>query len=343
VRVHGDLLPLPDVRLLTPADTERALWQMLEDPSRVAEFENEHEVDFSYAHIGAGPTRFRVNAFRQLGGITLVCRAIPEHIRSVEELSLPPVISELAREERGIVLVTGSTGSGKTTTLAAMVDQINSERPRHIVTIEDPIEFVHRDRRSVINQREVGSHTASFSRALRRVLRQDPDVILIGEMRDEETVRTALAAAETGHLVLSTLHTLDATESVNRIVDLFPTPAQHQARLMLASTLRGIVSQRLVRTADGRGRVVCCEVLRMTGRVREMIMRPDETTRLFEAIAEGGYYGMQTFDQALREHVARGRISMDDAVLAASHPHDFKLLVAANGQATNSVEQVISS
>jgi len=343
VRVHGDLVPLQDVRRLTPADTERALWQMLEDPSRVAEFENEHEVDFSYAHTGAGPTRFRVNAFRQLGGITLVCRAIPEHIRSVEELSLPPVISELAREERGIVLVTGSTGSGKTTTLAAMVDQINSERPRHIVTIEDPIEFVHRDRRSVINQREVGSHTASFSRALRRVLRQDPDVILIGEMRDEETVRTALAAAETGHLVLSTLHTLDATESVNRIVDLFPTSAQHQARLMLASTLRGIVSQRLVRTADGRGRVVCCEVLRMTGRVREMIMRPDETSRLFEVIAEGGYYGMQTFDQALREHVARGRISMDDAVLAASHPHDFKLLVAANGQATNSVEQVISS
>jgi twitching motility protein PilT len=343
VRVHGDLVPLTDVRPLTPADTERALWQMLENPSRVAEFENEHEVDFSYAHTGAGPSRFRVNAFRQLGGITLVCRAIPEHIRSVEELSLPPVISELAREERGIVLVTGSTGSGKTTTLAAMVDQINSERARHIVTIEDPIEFVHRDRRSVINQREVGSHTASFPRALRRVLRQDPDVILIGEMRDEETVRTALAAAETGHLVISTPHTLDATESVNRIVDLFPTPAQHQARLMLASTLRGIVSQRLVRTADGRGRVVCCEVLRMTGRVREMIMRPDETSRLFEAIAEGGYYGMQTFDQALREHVERGRISMDDAVPAASHPHDFKLLVAAHGQAPNSVEQVISS
>ena len=343
VRVHGELVPLTDVRQLTPADTERVLWQMLEEPSRVAEFENEHEVDFSYAHTGASPTRFRVNAFRQLGGITLVCRAIPDHIRSVEELSLPPVISELAREERGIVLVTGTTGSGKTTTLAAMVDQINSERARHIVTIEDPIEFVHRDRRSVINQREVGSHTASFSRALRRVLRQDPDVILIGEMRDEETVRTALAAAETGHLVLSTLHTLDATESVNRIVDLFPTSAQRQARLMLASTLRGIVSQRLVRTADGRGRVVCCEVLRMTGRVREMIMRPDETSRLFEAIAEGGYYGMQTFDQALREHVERGRISMDDAMMAASHPHDFKLLVAANGQATNSVEQVISS
>jgi twitching motility protein PilT len=201
---------------------------------------------------------------------------------------------------------------------------------------------VHRDRRAVINQREVGSHTASFSRALRRVLRQDPDVILIGEMRDEETVRVALSAAETGHLVLSTLHTVDATESVNRIVDLFPSREQHQARLMLGSTLKGIVSQRLVRTADGRGRVVCCEVLRMTGRVRDMIMRPEETTLLHEAIAEGAYYGMQTFDQALREHVDAGRISMDDAMIAATHPHDFKLLVAANGQSANSVEQVIS-
>jgi twitching motility protein PilT len=342
VRVNGELEPLPDVRVLEPADTERVLWQMLEEPNRVAEFESEHEVDFSYAHKGANPGRFRVNAFRQLGGITLVCRAIPDDIRGVEELALPPVISELAREERGIVLVTGATGSGKTTTLAAMVDQINRERSRHIVTIEDPIEFVHHDRRSAINQREVGSHTASFARALRRVLRQDPDVILIGEMRDEETVRVALSAAETGHLVFSTLHTLDATESVNRIVDLFPVRAQQQARLMLASTLKSIVSQRLVRTADGRGRVVCCEVLRMTGRVRDMIMRPEETTLLHEAIAEGAYYGMQTFDQALREHVEAGRISMDDAMLAATHPHDFKLLVAANGQSANSVEQVIS-
>ena len=343
VRVNGDLVPLDDVRVLEPADTEQVLWEMLEDPARVAEFESEHEVDFSYAHDGANPARFRVNAFRQLGGITLVCRAVPERIRALGELGLPPAISELAREERGIVLITGSTGSGKTTTLAAMVDQINSERPRHIVTIEDPIEFVHHDRRSVINQREVGSHTTSFARALRRVLRQDPDVILIGEMRDEETVRTALSAAETGHLVLSTLHTLDATESVNRIVDLFPPRAQQQARLMLASTLRGIVSQRLVRTADGRGRVVSCEVLRMTGRVRDMIMRPEETSRLHEAIAEGVYYGMQTFDQALHQHVDAGRISMDDALLAASNPHDFKLLVAANGQPANSVEQVISA
>jgi twitching motility protein PilT len=343
IRVNGELVPVPDLEPLTPPDTQRCLWQMLEDPMRGAEFESEHEVDFSYSHNGAHPGRFRINAFQQLGGVSLVCRAIPSRIRSVEELALPPVISELAREERGIVLITGSTGSGKTTTLAAMVDQINSERACHVMTIEDPIEFVHEDRRSVINQREVGSHTASFNRALRRVLRQDPDVILIGEMRDEESVRTALSAAETGHLVLSTLHTLDATESVNRIVDLFPTRAQHQARLMLASTLKGIASQRLVRTADGGGRVVCCEVLRTTGRVRDMIIRPEETTRLSEVIAEGGYYGMQSFDQALREHVVAGRIAMDDAMIAASQPHDFKLLVAAEGNSPNSVEQVMSS
>ncbi|HEY7631597.1 MAG TPA: type IV pilus twitching motility protein PilT [Thermoleophilaceae bacterium] len=343
IRVNGELVPLPDVGPLDPADTERILRQMLVDPSRVEEFETEQEVDFSYAHNGARPGRFRVNAFRQLGGISLVCRAIPSHIRTVAELALPPVVSEFAREERGIVLITGSTGSGKTTTLAAMVDQINDERSRHIVTIEDPIEFVHQDNKSVINQREVGTHTASFHRALRRVLRQDPDVILIGEMRDEETVRTALSAAETGHLVLSTLHTMDATESVNRIVDLFPAREQHQARLMLAATLKGIVSQRLVPTIDGRGRVVCCEVLRTTGRVRDMIIRPEETTRLAEAIADGGYYGMQSFDQALREHVEAGRVSMDDALMFASHPHDFKLLVASEGTSSNSVEQVISS
>jgi len=194
----------------------------------------------------------------------------------------------------------------------------------------------------VVNQREVGTHTTSFARALRRVLRQDPDVILIGEMRDEETVRTALSAAETGHLVLSTLHTLDAAESVNRIVDFFPPHAHAQARAMLASTLRGIVSQRLVRTADGEARVVCCEVLRMTGRVRDMILKPEETGQLLQAIEDGGYYGMQTFDQALHAHVAAGRISMDEAMLAASHPHDFKLLVAADGKRSNSVEQVIS-
>ena len=230
------------------------------------------------------------------------------------------------------MLVTGTTGSGKTTTIAAMIDLINSTKSRHIVTIEDPIEYLHRDNRSVINQREVGTHTVSFGRALRRVLRQDPDVIVIGEMRDEESVQTAMSAAETGHLVFSTLHTLDAAETVNRIVDLFPGHQEQQARAMLAGTLKGIVSQRLVPTSDGRGRVVSCEIMRMTGRVADMIIRPEETGHLSEAIAEGAYYGMQTFDQALLAHVQNGRISMDDAMAAASQPHDFKLLVAANGQ-----------
>jgi twitching motility protein PilT len=332
IRLHGELQPIPSTSELTPEETERALEQMLTEPSKLQEFDAEGEVDFSYEHRGDHRARFRVNAFRQLGGTSLVCRAIPDHIRSIEELALPPVIAELAQEERGIVLVTGTTGSGKTTTIAAMIDLINSTKSRHIVTIEDPIEYLHRDNRSVINQREVGTHTASFGRALRRVLRQDPDVIVIGEMRDEESVQTAMSAAETGHLVFSTLHTLDAAETVNRIVDLFPGHEEQQARAMLAGTLKGIVSQRLVPTSDGRGRVVSCEIMRMTGRVADMIIRPEETAHLSEAIAEGAYYGMQTFDQALLAHVQNGRISMDDAMAAASQPHDFKLLVAANGQ-----------
>jgi twitching motility protein PilT len=253
------------------------------------------------------------------------------------------VIAELAKEERGIILVTGTTGSGKSTTLAAMIDEINRAESKHIVTIEDPIEFLHRDKLSIINQREVGSDTTSFKRALRRVLRQDPDVILVGEMRDEETVSTALSAAETGHLVFSTLHTVDAPETVNRIVDFFPPHQQQQARAMLAGTLKGVISQRLVRTPDGRGRVATCEVLRMTGRVKDMIMNPQETGRLTEVIFEGEYYGMQTFDQALLKHVQAGRVSMEEALRAATHPHDFKLLVSSDGQRSTSVENVMSN
>ena len=224
------------------------------------------------------------------------------------------MIRKLAEEQRGIVLLTGTTGSGKSTTLAAMVDHINSTRSRNIITLEDPIEYLHRDKRSIISQREVGADTESFARAMRRVLRQDPDVILIGEMRDEETVRTALSAAETGHLVLSTLHTLDATETVNRIIDFFPPHLQQQARVMLAATLRGVVGQRLVPSAGGDGRVAVCEVLVVTGRVQDLILNPKETGRITEVIAEGEYYGMQTFDQALLEprdggqHRRRGRV-----------------------------------
>ncbi len=242
------------------------------------------------------------------------------------------MIRRLAEEERGIILLTGTTGSGKSTTLAAMIDHMNRTMHKHIVTIEDPIEFLHPDRNSIVNQREVGQDTASFKRALRRVLRQDPDVILVGEMRDEETVQTALSAAETGHLVLSTLHTVDASESINRIIDFFEPHQQSQARAMIAGTLKGIVSQRLVRTADGNGRVATAEILVMTGRVHDMILDPKLTGQLPEVIAEGGYYGMQTFDQHLLQHLEARRITMEEAVQVATSPHDFKLMVAAAGK-----------
>ena len=338
IRRHGKLIRIPDTEGLRPDDTERTLYHMLTDEDKLEAFRSEREVDFSYSIPGLA--RFRVNAFVQRGSVSLVCRAIPFSIKSVEELLLPPVITEIADEERGLILLTGTTGSGKSTTLAAMIDHINSRHAKHIVTIEDPVEFLHRDKESIINQREVGEDTTSFARALRRVLRQDPDVILVGEMRDEETVRTALSAAETGHLVLSTIHTVDASESVNRIIDFFPQTEQRQARAMLVGTLKAVVSQRLVPTPDHQGRIASCEILRMTGRVRDMILNPDETGRLHEVIMEGGYYGMQTFDQALLAHVQAGRVAMDDALKAATHPHDFKLLVSSDGQRHTSVESV---
>ena len=341
IRCHGKLEPIEASEPLTPEDTESTLFRMLTDESKLDSFRAEREVDFSYSLTGVA--RFRVNAFVQRGSVSLVARAIPFEVKTVEELLLPPVISEIADEERGLILVTGTTGSGKSTTLASMIEHINTRYPKHIVTIEDPVEFLHSDKRSIINQREVGEDTTSFARALRRVLRQDPDVILVGEMRDEETVRTALSAAETGHLVLSTVHTVDASESVNRIIDFFPQAEQRQARAMLAGTLKSVISQRLVPTPDRNGRVASCEILRMTGRVRDMIMDSTETGRLPEAVAEGGYYGMQTFDQALMHHVQAGRVSMDDALKAATHPHDFKLLVSSDGQRHTSVESVFGA
>jgi twitching motility protein PilT len=330
VRLHGELEPIPNAEPLSPEDTVGAVQEMLQDPNKLAEFEAENEVDFSYSLEGLA--RFRVNAFYQRGSVSVVMRAIPVNIKSVEELNLPPVVSRLAEEERGIILLTGTTGSGKSTTLAAMIDHMNRTMHKHIVTIEDPIEFLHRDRSCIINQREVGQDTASFKRALRRVLRQDPDVILVGEMRDEETVHTALSAAETGHLVLSTLHTVDAPETINRIIDFFPPHQQQQARAMIAGTLKGIVSQRLVKTVGGQGRVATCEIMVMTGRVHDMIMDPKQTSMLGEVAAEGGYYGMQTFDQHLLEHLQAGRITMEEATRVASSPHDFKLMVAAQAR-----------
>jgi twitching motility protein PilT len=340
MRLQGSLTPLEDTEPLTPADTERVLREMLTASDRLAEFAREGEIDFSYTVRGLA--RFRVNAFRQRGSISIACRVVPFNIRSVAELDLPEVVTRLADEPRGIILVTGTTGSGKSTTLAAMIDHMNQSYPRNIVTIEDPIEYLHKDKKSVVHQREVGFDTNSFGQALRRVLRQDPDVILIGEMRDEETVGTALSAAETGHLVLSTLHTIDAVETVNRIIDFFPPHHHQQVRAMLAGSLRGVISQRLVPTIEHDARVVACEVLTMTGRVRDMISDSNETAKLGEVIAEGSYYGMQTFDQALHNLHRDGKISMDEALKAATHPHDFKLLVASEGQRSTSVDQIYS-
>ena len=313
-RFRGHLEPLPQYQeALTPAEAERVLRQMLAEHSdKMAAFDSENEIDFSYTVPDLA--RFRVNAFRQRGSVSIVARVIPFTVRTIAELGLPSVIEQVADEERGLILLTGTTGSGKSTTLAAIFN--------------------------FINQREVGMDTASFGRAMRRVLRQDPDVILIGEMRDEETVRTALSAAETGHLVLSTVHTLDAAESVNRIIDFFQPHEQTQARAMLAGTLRAVVSQRLVQTVDRKARVAVCEILRMTGRARDMIIDPEQTDRLREVIAEGAYYGMQTFDQALLEHYQGGRVSMEDAMRVASSPHDFKLLVAGEGRTATSMNDL---
>ncbi|HEY2717534.1 MAG TPA: type IV pilus twitching motility protein PilT [Solirubrobacterales bacterium] len=336
-RMHGELIPLEGFGQLSAEDTELAFRGIAEQRS-VAEFEEDGEADFSYALPGV--SRFRVNCFRQRGSTSIVCRAIPYEIRSIDDLGLPEVVRRLAEEPRGIVLVTGTTGSGKSTTLAAMIDHINRTRSRHIVTLEDPIEYLHEDKLSIVNQREVGADTKSFGRAMRRVLRQDPDVILVGEMRDEETVRTALSAAETGHLVLSTVHTLDATETVNRIIDFFPPHLQHQARVMLASTLRGAIAQRLVPDLSGEGRVPASEVMVVTGRIQDLILNPEETGKITEVIAEGEYYGMRTFDQSLLGYAMANQISEEVAMEYASSAHDLKLMLAAGGQRASGIEQM---
>ena len=341
-RVAGELTALggEEWPVLAPGETEKILQEMLGDGVRLDEFEQRHEIDVSREIPDVA--RFRINARRQRGGIALVARAIPHRIRTIEELCLPPVVARMAEEQRGIILVTGTTGSGKSTTLAAMIHHINLHRAANILTIEDPIEFVHEDLHSIIGQREVGVDTVSFKDALRRVLRQDPDVILIGEMRDEETVQTAMSAAETGHLVLSTIHTLDAAETINRMLEFFPPNHHQQVRSMLASTLRGVISQRLVPATDG-GRVAVCEVLRMTGRVHDKVLNNDASIDLTTVISEGSYDGMQTFDQALYGHVAAGRVSIPDAMNAASSPHDFKLLIDAEGRRGTTMADVAAA
>jgi len=289
-------------------------------------FKETAELDMAYGVAGLG--RFRVNVFQQRGNVGMVLRVIPTKIRTIEELNLPKVVETICEEQRGLVLVTGTTGSGKSTTLASMVDRINTTRSDHVITIEDPIEFLHRDKRSFINQREVEVDTANFSTALRAALRQDPDVILVGEMRDLETIATALLAAETGHLVFSTLHTLDATETIQRIIAVFPPPEQKQIRLQLAGTLKAVVSQRLVRCADEKGRVPAVEVMIATGYIRDCIINPEKTRMIHEAIAAGtSQYGMQTFDQSLYDLYTRNLISFEEALSRASNPDDFKLRV----------------
>jgi twitching motility protein PilT len=322
-RIDGALRPLPNAPRLTPENIRKMTYAMLSDRQR-EEFENRHELDLAYGVQGLG--RFRVNMFTQRGSISAVLRTIPFNVSTLEELNLPPVIKRITQNKRGLVLVTGTTGSGKSTTLASMIDAINSNRTEHIITIEDPIEYLHRDKKSIINQRELGVDTQSFADALKSSLRQDPDVILVGEMRDYETIDTALTAAETGHLVLSTLHTVDAQETINRIVGVFPPYQQRQVRLQLSAVLKGVVSQRLVPRADGKGRVPAVEVMVSTARVRELI-DDKEKTKLLRDTIQHGYetYGMQTFDQSLMKLLNNELITFDEALRQSSNPDDFKL------------------
>ena len=329
MRFDGVLGRVDGEEPLRPEETE-AMAHHLMSEERWRDFLQRNEADLAYSLPGVA--RFRVNVFRQRGSVSVVLRLVRVGSPSFDELGLPRVVRDLADEPRGLVLVTGPTGSGKTTTLSAMIDHINATRACHIVTIEDPIEVIHPDQRAAVNQREVGVDTESFITAMRAAMRQDPDVILIGEMRDTETVQAALAAAETGHLVLSTLHTIDATETVNRIVDFFPPFQQQQVRVTLAGALKGVVCQRLVPRAGG-GRVPALEVCVNTGRVAERIIDSSKTYEIEEVVADGSFYGMQTFDHALVQLVKVGTITVEDAVEAATNRHDFELALQQAGVA----------
>jgi twitching motility protein PilT len=325
LRIDDKLVPLMELPRLGQ-DVVVGMAASIMSPKQREKFKERFEVDLAYSLPGLG--RFRVNVFQQRGTVGLVLRVIPIKIQSISDLNLPPVLEQMALEPRGLVLVTGTTGSGKSSTLAAMIDYINSNRSGHIITIEDPIEFLHRDKRCLVNQREIGVDTPSFSEALRSALRQDPDIILVGEMRDYETISTAILAAETGHLVMSTLHTLDATETINRIISVFPPFQQKQIRLQLAAVLKGILAQRLIPRADGKGRVPALEVCIATGTVRECIIDPDKTRRLTDVIgASTSQYGMQTFDQSLMSLYKRGLITYEEALLWCTNPDDFALRV----------------
>ncbi len=325
MRVSGALVPLSEDKRLGQDDTT-AMGAAIMSAAQMDKFHTSQEIDLAYSVAGLG--RFRCNVFQQRGTMAMVLRVIPTKILTVDALLLPPVLRKIAEEERGLVLVTGTTGSGKTTTLAAMIDHINSSRCSHVMTVEDPIEFLHRDSRSIVNQREVAVDTRSFAQALRSALRQDPDVILVGEMRDFETIETALLAAETGHLVFSTLHTLDATETINRIIAVFPPHQQKQMRLQIASVLKAVISQRLIPRADHTGRVPAVEVLVATAFIRDCIVDKEKTHLIQGAIAAGtSQYGMQTFDQSIFGLFQQGLVSYDEALRWATNVDEFKLKV----------------
>jgi twitching motility protein PilT len=328
LRVAGALRTLDDEPSFTSEETQE-LAESIMSPPVLETFNKFHEVDFAYSLHGTG--RFRVNAYFQRSSVALAMRRVRSGAATVTELGLPDVVTRLAEEMRGLVLVTGPTGSGKTTTLAAMVNHINHTRSCHVVTIEDPVEYLHTDDMAAIDQREVGFDTDSFSSAMRVVLRQDPDVILVGEMRDMETVSAALTAAETGHLVFSTLHTINATETVNRIVDFFPPHQQTQVRVSLAGSLKGIICQRLIPTADGKSRVPALELLVVNGRIQQAIIDPLITGDIEGIVADGEYYGMTTFDQSLVTLIADGTIDLVEAMNTASNPHDLKLMLERKG------------
>jgi len=326
MRVDGELKPVTNAPRLTQDDTLDMAFSMMSNRQK-QRFKEISEVDIAYGLSGVG--RFRANVFQQRGTVSMVLRVIPDKVRTISGLGLPPVAEVIGNEQRGLILITGATGSGKSSTLAAIIDHINSTRGGHIVTIEDPIEFLHRDKKSFISQREVDVDTRSFAEALRGALRQDPDVILVGEMRDHETIETALTAAETGHLVLSTLHTLDATETITRIVSSFPPHQQKSVRLQLAGILRAVISMRLVRAANGVGRVPAAEIMISTGTIRDYIANEEKTTLIRDAIAAGtSQYGMQTFDQSLFNLFKSGLITIEEALRGASNPDEFRMRVA---------------
>jgi twitching motility protein PilT len=341
LRVDGELVPLTDQPRVSAEEMLNMTFSMMSNRQK-QKFKENAELDMAYGVAGLG--RFRVNVFQQRGNVGAVLRVVPTKILGLDELHLPKIVDRICEEQRGLVLVTGITGCGKSTTLAAMIDRINATRGEHIITIEDPIEFLHRDKKGFVNQREVEVDTPSFASALRASLRQDPDVILVGEMRDLDTIGTALHAAETGHLVFSTMHTLDAVETINRIIAVFPPPEQKQIRLQLAATLRAVISQRLVRRADDLGRVPAVEVMMVTMHIRESIIVPDKTRLIREAIAAGtSQYGMQTFDQSLYDLYQQGLITYETAMESASNPDDFKLRVQGISSSSDSAREEMQS